>query len=639
MTAAAGRGRFDPKAAIDRRRFVTGLGVVGAAGLAGLRPARGQGGGGGEADRERHGLSVFGDLKYPADFARFDYVDPQAPKGGRLTTTASQWAYNQNPSTFNSLNTLILKGDAAVGMEATFASLMVRALDEPDAVYGLVAKSVAVRDDGLTYVFRLRPEARFHDGSPLTAEDVAFSLTTLKEKGHPSISLTIRDMVSATAEGAETLVVRFAKGRSRGLPLIVATLPIVSRAYYATRNFDETTLEPPLGSGPYRVGRFEAGRYVEYERVADWWGRELPVSVGQNNFDVIRYEMFRERTTAFEAFKAGVYLLREEFTSLTWATQYDFPALNEKKVVRFELEDLSPSGAQGWYLNLRRERFQDKRVREALGLAFDFEWTNKNVFFGSYRRIASFFVNTEFEARGKPSAEELALLEPFRAQLPEDVFGEPWVPAASDGSGRDRNLLRQASRLLQDAGWTLQGGSLKNAKGETFALEFLDSDTSFQRVTGPFIENLKRIGVDATVRVVDPSQYQKRIDEFDFDVISRRVSFPPTPDEGLRQFWHSETADRRGSRNIAGIKDPVVDALILKALAADDRAELTHACRALDRVLRAGRYWIPQWHKASHWIAMWDVYGRPATKPRYARAIQSTWWVDRDKAAALGKGL
>ncbi|WP_443147438.1 extracellular solute-binding protein [Prosthecomicrobium sp. N25] len=592
-----------------------------------------------QGEGERHGLSYFGDLKYPADFRHFDYVNPAAPKGGRLVTVPSQWAFNQNPSTFNSLNTLILRGDAAVGLEGTFSALMVRGLDEPDAVYGLVARSVSIRDGGNSYVFRLRPEARFHDGSPISAEDVAFSLNTLKEKGHPAISLTIREMAGAEATGWDTVVVRFTGRQSRGLPLVVATLPIVSKAYYATRPFDQTTMEPPLGSGPYRVGRFEAGRYIEYERVADWWGRDLPVSVGQNNFDVIRYEMFRERNVAFEAFKAGQYLLREEFTSLTWATQYDFPAIAEKKVVRFELEDQSPSGRQGWYLNTRREKFADPRVREALGLAFDFEWTNKNVFFGSYTRVHSFFVNTEYEATGTPSSAELALLEPYRGKVSDEVFGEAWRAPVSDGSGRDRATLRRASQLLAEAGWTLQNGALRNRRGEALTMEFLDSDTSFQRVVGPFQENLKRIGVDSTSRIVDPSQYQKRIDEFDFDVVSRRTSMAPTPEESMREAWSSATADKPGSANLPGIKDPVVDALVDKALAATTREDLVTICRALDRVLRSGRYWIPHWYKGSHWIAMWDVYARPAVKPRYSRGIQNTWWVDRDKAAALGKGL
>jgi microcin C transport system substrate-binding protein len=610
---------------------VAGLAATGILPLA--RPAVAQ------ALPERHGLSAFGDLKYPADFKNFDYVNPAAPKGGRLSTVASQWAWNQNPTTFSSFNTLVLKGEAPPGMEVTFTSLMTRATDEPDAVYGLLARSVEVLADGDTYVFRLRPEARFHDGSPITAEDVAFSLNIIKEKGYPDVAQTIRAMASATAEGPDRVVVKFDAKRSRSLPMIVATLPIVSKAYYATRDFEQSTLEPPLGSGPYKIGRYEAGRYVEYERVKDWWGADLPVMRGQYNFDVVRMEFYRERTASFEAFKSGAYTVREEFVSAVWAQQYEFPALAEKKVVRFELEDLSPSGQQGWYFNTRRPKFQDRRVREAIGLVFDFEWSNKNLFFGSYERISSFFPKTDFEAKGLPSPAELKLLEPLRGKVPDEVFGEPFLAPVSDGSGRDRALLRRASALLTEAGWAMKDGALRNPAGEAFTIEFIDTDTSFQRIINPFAENLKRLGIEVTQRVLDGAQYQRRKDEFDFDVLSRRVSFGATPDESLRQNYAASAADQRGSSNLAGIKDPAIDALIEAALAAKSREELYVACRALDRVLRAGRYWIPHWQKSSHWIAMWDVYARPAVKPRYSRGIQETWWVDMEKAQRLGKGL
>lgn len=618
---------------LDRRRFLAGLAILGAGAAITVSHASAA------AGDERHGLSFFGDLKYPPDFRHFDYVNPAAPKGGRFSSVAAQWFFNQNPNTFNTLNTLILKGDAPPGLDGIYATLMDRAFDEPDAIYGLAASGVSVRDGGNTFAFRLRLQARFHDGTQITAEDVAWSFMTLKELGHPSISETIREMVSAEAEAPDVVVVRFSGKQSRGLILTVATLPILSKAFYAKRKFDESTMDIPLGSGAYKVGRFETGRWIEYERVDGWWGENLPVSVGQNNFDIIRYEFFRERVAAFEAFKVGDYLLQEEFSSRTWATQYDFPAIAEQKVVRFELEDLSPSGAQGWYPNMRRAKFQDPRVREALGLAFDFEWSNKNLFYGSYQRVSSFFVKTTFETSGPPSTEERALLEPFRGQVSDEVFGEPWKAAVSDGSGADRALLRRALGLFAEAGWTLKNGALTNAKGEVFTIEFLDRDTSFQRVVGPFAENLKRLGIEVSQRIVDAAQYQRRQDEYDFDILSLRTSMSPTPSEGIRMAWHSDQADKPGGSNLAGIRNPIVDALIEKALAATTRAELTTACRALDRVLRAGRYWIPHWYKASHWIAMWDVFGRPAMKPRYNRAVQTTWWIDRDKAKALGKGL
>ncbi len=585
-----------------------------------------------------HGLSVFGDLKYPADFTAFDWVNPQAPKGGRLATTPSSTAYNQNTSTFNSLHDLILKGDGAVGLELTRASLMVRAHDEPDAVYGLVARTVEVQDGGNRLVFRLRPEARFHDGSALTSADVVYSLTKLKDEGHPQIADLLREMVSAEAPAPDVVEVRLSGKQGRGLAPLLATLPILSKAWWTGRDFGASSLDVALGSGPYRVGRFEAGRFIEYERVKDWWGADLPVARGRWNFDVVRYEVFRERTAAFEAFKAGHVTVREEFSSLTWATQYDFPALRDGRVKRFSLEDRSPSGAQGWFLNTRRAIFRDVRVREAIGLAFDFEWSNQNLFYGSYVRTPSFFVNSDLEATGTPDAAELALLEPYRDRLPVEVFGPAWVPPASDGSGRDRAMLRRASDLLAAAGFTRRGERLIDAQGKPFVIELLESDTAFARIAGPFVKNLQALGIEARERVVDPSQYEKRVQEFDFDVVSRRYSLPPTPDESVRQFWHSSSAATPGSHNMAGIADAVVDALIERMLAAGTRAEMTAAAHALDRVLRAGRWWVPHWYKPNHWIAAWDVFGRPDAKPRYDRGIESTWWADPAKTPGSADG-
>jgi microcin C transport system substrate-binding protein len=397
-------------------------------------------------EREMHGISAFGDLKYPASFPHFDYVDPKAPKGGIFSHIGSTRQFNQSFLTFNSLNSYILRGDAAQGMELTFASLMVRAEDEPDAMYGLAARAVRVSGDGLTYRFLLRPEAKFHDGTKLTAQDVAFSLNILKEKGHPIITQLLRDFLGAEATDDATVVARFKEKRARDVPLFVAGLPIFSRAYYFKQPFDQSTLEIPLGSGAYKVGRFEPGRFIEYERVRDWWGEQLPVSVGQSNFDIVRYEYFRDREVGFEAFTAKAYLFREEFTSRTWATRYDFPAFRDGRVKREVLPDDTPSGAQGWFINTRRDKFMDPRLREALVYAFDFEWTNKTIMYGSYDRTQSVFQNSDMMAEGKPSEAELKLLEPFRGQVPDEVFGEPFVPPVSDGSGQDRRLLRHASR-------------------------------------------------------------------------------------------------------------------------------------------------------------------------------------------------
>jgi microcin C transport system substrate-binding protein len=590
---------------------------------------------------ESHGMSAFGDLKYPADFKHFDYVNPNAPKGGSFSYLGGVRQFNQNFLTFNSLNVLIYRGDGALGMDLTFASLMGPSTmfapthDEPDAIYGLAARSVRISADGLTYRFAMRPEARFHDGSRLTAHDVAFTLNLLKDKGHPLITQNLRDFVGVEVPDDTTVVVRFAPKRGRDVPLFVAQLPILSRAYYDKRPFDETTLEIPLGSGPYKVGKFEAGRYIDYERVKDWWGAALPQSVGKYNFDTVRFEFYRDRDVAFEGFTGKSYLFREEFTSRIWATRYDVPAVKDGRIKRDIIPDETPSGAQGWFFNTRRDQFKDKRVREAFINAFDFEWSNKNIMYGSYERTHSVFQNSPMMAIGKPGADELALLEPFRDKVPAEVFGEPFVPPVSDGSGNDRALLRKATALLQEAGFTIKDGKRVGPNGQRITAEFLIDEPTSQPIHLPFIKNLATLGIEATLRMVDPVQYLKRIDEFDFDLVVRRFSFSSTPGDALRPYFTSEAAGVKGAQNLSGMADPVIDALVEAIIAAETRPALVTACKALDRVVRSGRYWIPHYFKASHWLAYWDVFARPATKPRYGRGLPETWWYDRDKAAKL----
>jgi microcin C transport system substrate-binding protein len=610
-----------------RDALLLGAGFIGTA--AGLAPASAA------EEIESHGMSAFGDLKYPADFHHFDYVDPNAPKGGLFSQIGPSRQYNQNFFTFNSLNSFILKGDAAMGMELTFAALMARAQDEPDALYGLAAGALRISADGLTYRFAMRPQARFHDGTPLTAKDVAFSLTILKDKGHPIIHQLLRDMAGVEALDDATLVVRFAEKRGRDVPLFVASLPIFSRAYYASRPFDESTLDVPLGSGPYKVGRFESGRTIAYERVKDWWGADLPVSRGQNNFDTVRYEFFRDRDVAFEGFTGKTYLFREEFTSRIWATRYDFPAMRDGRVKRETLPDDTPSGAQGWFINTRRDKFKDPRLREALIDAFDFEWTNKTIMYGAYQRTQSVFQNSDMMAVGKPDEEELKLLEPFRGKVPDDVFGEPFVPPVSDGSGQDRTLLRKAAALLQSAGFVMKDGKRVTPSGEPIRIEFLLDEPAFQPHHMPYIKNLGTLGIEATLRLVDAVQYRSRRDDFDFDIAIDRFSFSTTPGDALRSFFSVQAAATKGSNNLAGIADPAIDALVERIIAAATRTELVVACKALDRVIRAGRYWIPQWYLAAHRIAYWDVFSHPAAKPRYGRAIPETWWYDAAKAAKI----
>jgi microcin C transport system substrate-binding protein len=586
-------------------------------------------------EAERHGMSAFGDLKLPADFPYFPYVNPAAPKGGLYSETVTSRGYNGSFLTFDSLNGYILKGNGAFGMDLTFATLMVRSGDEPDAIYGLAALAVRISPDGLTYTFLLRPEAKFHDGTRLTAHDVAWSLSTLKDKGHPIITQLLRDMKAAETTNDHTVVVRFAEKRGRDVPLFVAGLPIFSRAHYAKQSFDQSSLEIPLGSGAYKVGKFDVGRFIEFERVKDWWGAALPVSKGQNNFDSVRYEYYRDREVAFEGFTAGSYLFREEFTSRTWATRYDFPAFNDGRVKRREISDDTPSGAQGWFMNTRRKQFKDRRLREAMVEAFDFEWTNKNLMYGSYDRTQSIFENSPMKAIGKPSAAELALLEPFRGKVPDEVFGEPFVPPVTNGSGHDRRFLLRAVRLLNMAGFKIKDGKRVMPDGSALSIEFLIDEPTFKPHHLTYMKNLTTIGIDSTLRIVDPVQYRARVDSFDFDITVERFSFSSTPGDSLRNYFTSQAAATKGSQNLAGISDPVIDALVAAVIAAKTRAELVTACKALDRVFRAGHYWIPHWYKASHWIAFWDVFGFPAAQPRYFRGIPATWWSDSAKAAKL----
>jgi microcin C transport system substrate-binding protein len=582
---------------------------------------------------ERHGMSAFGDLAEPADFKHFAYVNPDAPKGGLYSEMATSRTYNGSFYTFNSFNSYILKGEGVLGMDLTFATLMVASGDEPDAMYGLAAQSVAISDDGLTYRFSLRPEAKFHDGTPLTAHDVAFSLTTLKEKGHPNISQLMRDFAGAEAADDRTVVVRFAPKRARDVPLFIAGLPIFSRAYYGKQPFDQSTLDIPLGSGPYRVGKFEAGRFVAFERVKDWWGADLPVSVGQNNFDIVRYEYYRDREVGFQGFTAKNYLFREEFTARVWATQYDFPAIKDGRVKRTTTPDETPSAAQGWFMNTRRVQFKDRRVREALIDAFDFEWVNRNYMYDAYKRTASVFQNSLMMAEDRPTPAELALLEPFRGKVPDEVFGEPYMPPVTDGSGLDRKWLRKAARLLKEAGCEVKGFRRMRPDGQPFTIEFLMEDAGIMPHTQAFIKNLRLLGIDASPRLVDPVQYHGRTDEFDFDVVVQRLSFPSTPGDSLRTYFSSQAARTKGTQNLAGISDPAIDALVDAVIAAGTREELTTACHALDRVIRAGRYWVPHWYLDAHRIAYWDVFGHPPRQPKYFRGIPLTWWYDKDKAA------
>jgi microcin C transport system substrate-binding protein len=583
------------------------------------------------ADGPRHGLSAFGDLAYPADFKHFRWVNPDAPKGGRLAMIGTAAL-----TTFDSFNPFILKGDPAQGLGYLFDSLMTPGLDEPDAVYGLVAHSAELAADRSSVTFRMRPEARFSDGSALTAADVVFSFDILKQKGHPLIRSQLRDVARAEALDAHTVRFSFAVAMSRDLPLVVAGLPVLSQAYYARREFDETTLEPPLGSGPYKLDAYKSGTYVSYKRRDDYWGKDLPVNRGRYNFDELRYDYFRDRAAGLLAVQAGEIDLREEFTARDWMTGYDVPAVKAGRLLKLTLPDETPSGAQGFFLNMRRPQLADMRVRKALDYAFDFEFTNKAIFYGLYTRTESFFENSTLKAQGKPSEAELVLLEPFRNRLPPEVFAEPYRPPVSDGSGKDRRLLQEADKLLKEAGWQSGNGKRSNAKGETLSLEFLiTNDPTSERILTGYVENLRRLGLGVSIRRVDPAQYERRVKTFDFDVVMTRYTLRLTPGVEIINYWGSEAAKTEGARNLAGISDPAVDALIAKVIEARSREELEAATHALDRVLRAGHYWVPQWYRPVHHVAYWDKYARPAVKPRFDRGIIHSWCYDAAKAAKL----
>lgn len=589
------------------------------------------------ASERRHGLSVFGDLKYPADFAHFDYADPAAPKGGKLVTIGTLAR-----ATFDSFNNFIPKGDAAQGLELLFDTLMKRALDEPDAVYGLVADWAEVADDGRAVTFHLRPEARFSDGAPVTAEDLVFTLETLREKGDPSYSLSLRDVAKAEVLAPDLVRYTFTGEQTRDLPIMVAQLPVLSKAFYTKQPFDQTSLVPPVGSGPYRIDAFKPGSWVTYRRRDDYWAKDLPVNRGQYNFDEVKYDYYGDPKLGLEALMAGYVDLREEFSSKDWKFGYDTPAVQAGRVVKEMLPDATPSGTQGFFMNLRRARFQDPRVREAIGLAFDFEWMSKNLFYGAYTRTDSYFETTDMQATGPASDAEAALLAPFRDKLPPEVLGPPVSPPVTDGTGRPRANLKRASALLDAAGWKVDPNDpqiRRNAAGEIFELEILDRDDSFQRVILPFIANLKILGIRANLRIVDPAQYEERVQRgFDFDMVSVRFVLRPTPGVELRAYWSSAAAPLPGSLNLAGIADPVVDAMIERMVAARSRAELVTAGRALDRVLRAGHYWVPHWHLAAHRLAYWNKLSRPPVSPSYPNLFHElwgAWWLDAEKAAKL----
>jgi len=574
-----------------------------------------------------HGLAMHGNLKYGPNFTAFDYVNPDSPKGGEVRQSAI--------GSFDTLNPFILKGQPASGIGRIFETLMTGSEDEAFSQYGLIAETVEMPEDRSWVAFTLRPEARWHDGTPITVEDVIFSLEILKTKGHPFYRAYYADVIKAEKIADRKVKFTFSDGLNRELPLIVGELTILSKAYYESIDFEKTTLVSPLGSGPYRVESVDPGRSITYTRVKDYWGADIAVRRGQQNFDTISVDYYRDPTVAMEAFKAHEYDFRAENASKVWATAYVGPAFDDGRIVKEEIANGRPTGMQGFVFNTRRAKFSDPRLRRALGYAFDFEWTNKNLFNGAYTRTESYFSNSELASSGLPDAAELALLEPFRYQIPATVFTEAYETPKTDGSGNTRRNLRQALKLLMQTGWNIEDGKLVNpADGRPLEIEFLIVSPLFQRIIAPFIKNLEKLGVAAKIRLVDSAQYQKRLDEFDFDMIVASIGQSLSPGNEQNNFWTSAAADTPGSRNYAGIKDPVVDSLVDTLIAAADRASLVTAARALDRVLLSGYYVVPHWHIRTYRVAYWNKLARPAVTPKYGLGF-SSWWVDPDLADAL----
>jgi microcin C transport system substrate-binding protein len=574
-----------------------------------------------------HGLAMHGGLKYGPDFKNLDYVDPNAPKGGAVRLAAV--------GTYSTFNPFVLKGVPAANSNIVYESLMEGPEDEAFSEYGLLAETIEVPEDRSWATFSLRPQARWHDGKPVTVEDVIFSLDLLREKGQPFFRFYYKNVSKAEKVGERKVKFTFGDTENRELPLIIGQMPILPKHYWEGRTFDQVTLEPPLGSGPYKIAAFEAGRSITYERVKDYWGANVPIKRGRHNFDVVRYDYYRDSTVAVEAFKSGEYDFRQENSARVWATSYESPALSQGLFKKEEIRHEIPTGMQGFAFNTRKEIFQDKRVRYALAFAFDFEWSNQNLFYGQYTRTKSYFSNSELASTGLPSPEEIKILEPFKSKIPPEVYTKAYEPPVTDGSGNLRDNLRQAQALLKEAGWVIKDRLLVNAKtGRHLAFEILLNSPEFERIVLPFTKNLERLGVQASVRTVDTAQYQQRMDEYDFDMAVQSFGQSISPGNEQREFWGSDAADRPGSRNIIGIKDEAIDALIELIIAAPDREQLIMRTRAMDRVLLWNHFVIPQYHSQSFRIAYWDKLGRPATTPKYGFAFDA-WWVDQGKDRTL----
>ena len=572
-----------------------------------------------------HAIAMHGEPKYDQNFISVEYVSNNAEKGGNIVRSAI--------GTYDTFNPFTLKGTSAAGIGLLYESLTVGSSDEAFTEYGLLAKSIEWPDDRSWVTFTLRDEAKWHDGKKITSDDVVWTFNTLMEKGHPFYKYYYGDVSEVIKITENKVKFEFSTNTNKELVLIVGQLPVLPKHYWENKNFEETTLDVPIGSGPYKVKSFDAGRSITYELDMDYWGFEnniVPIKVGKDNMGSIRYDYYKDRGVEREAFKSGEIDFFSENTSKEWATGYDIDAVTEGLIKKELIPHENPQGMQAFAFNTRKDIFADKRVRKALSFAFDFEWTNKNLFYGAYKRTDSFFENSELASSGLPSQAELAYLNPYIDQLPKEIFNEEYSNPKTDGSGFIRNELQEATKLLQEAGWKLRDGKLENTNGEPFEFEILLVSPAFERIVLPFIDNLEKLGINASLRTIDSSQYQKRIESFDFDMVVFTFSQSLSPGNEQRNFWSSGAADTNGSRNIIGIKNNVIDLLIENLINAKDREDLITISRALDRVLLWNYYVIPQWHISAYRVLYWDMFDQPKQKPKYSLGFD-TWWVNQNK--------
>jgi microcin C transport system substrate-binding protein len=577
-----------------------------------------------------HGMAMHGEPKYPADAATPDYINPNAPKGGGAKFGAP------GTSTFDSLHPFIIKGVPAAGVGELWETLCWHARDEAFTVYGMIAETIEWPEDRSWVAFNLRPQAKWHDGSPITVEDVIWSFDTLKAKGTPRYATYYADVLKAEKTGPAKVLFNFRGNVNRELPLIISSLPILPSKWWASRDFEKVSLEPALASGAYKVDSVDIGRSITYRRVPDWWAKDLWMNRGRNNFETKRYDYYRDNNIVFEAFKAGDLDIRRENSGRNWKTRYDdVPAVKDGRIVRVELPHENATPMQGFIFNLRRDLFKDRKVREAISLMYDFEWQNKNLSYGFYSRTRSFFGNCELEAKGLPSPDELKILEPLRGKIPDEVFTTEWNPPKTDGSGNIREQARKAIALLKEAGWEIKDGKMTDKGGRKFAFETILHDSGFEAMTLPVKQNLERIGIDMSVRTVDTSQYKRRTDTYDFDMTIDLWAQALSPGNEQREFWGSKAADIPGGKNSIGLKDPAVDQLIELVISAPDRESLVTRTRCLDRVLQWHEFIIPQFYSGKELIAYWNRFSRPEKTAKYSPAAFDTWWVDESKDKTL----